>query len=170
MWLLERMILAFLYLDAYAIHATAPEALYYAALLGYECGSQGIDPLVGAVIIYHESGGIEGVINKATGDTGLMQLKPCYQPWTQQELTIPAINIHAGCKALYDWQVKHKKGDNYLAHYAGGTVPHKGAYGFQKWVNKQVKRAEKRWSEVGKTFDALDRAWDRMWEKLKPTT
>jgi soluble lytic murein transglycosylase-like protein len=169
MWLLERTILAALYLDTFAYYSDPVESLYYAALLGYECGSQGIDPLVGAVIIHHESGGDAGVISHAGGtDTGLMQIVPAWQPWTQEELKAPAVNIHAGCKLLSDaWHTYGKGEDGYLAYFAGGGSPNKAAWGFSKWVKRRVKKAEKIWHEVPEFFDGLRELWDEMWEELR---
>lgn len=167
-YLIERVILAWLYLDTYAYYAGPLDSAYYALLLGYECGSQGIDPVVGAAIIHHESGGLPGVISWVGGtDTGLMQIVPEWQPFTQEELKSPAVNIHAGCKALHDWKETYGKGDDYLAHFAGGGHPNKAAYAFQRWVEKRVKKAEKVWQEVPMFFDMLERAWNEVTKRVE---
>lgn len=66
------------------------------------------------------------------------------------ELKDPETNVHVGCWSLKMWKDEWnggsaKKGEKtYLAKYAGGSNPHPRAWGFQKWVQKQVAKTKKR--------------------------
>lgn len=174
---MERFILAWLYIETFAVYADPVESLHYAALATLECGPLGIDPVVAAAIIHHESGGKSEIISLAGDtDTGLMQMVPQWQPYTQEQLKDPAINIKAGCKLLFDaWHTYGKGEAGYLVYFAGGGTPNKAAHWFSKWVKKQVKKAEKIWWQVPAFFGAMEtlfgtveRALGKIGSRFKP--
>lgn len=189
----DNFLMSLLYLLEKSPRVNVFDHLETTILIYYECGLiRNIDPLIGTVIAFHESAGIQDIRAKDTGDTGLMQIKPSYAikpsnfenyvkytklanqatkikdkkeyqaladkyykalykyKFSIEELQQPAINVHMGCWTLYMWKnvwYKNKKDkENYLAKFAGGTNPHKGAFGFQKWVNSQVKKTKARFT------------------------
>jgi soluble lytic murein transglycosylase-like protein len=112
------------------------------------CGyTYDIDPMIGAVIIDHESAGLENAIGPSGDDTGLMQVVPKYQPETQQELLNPWVNIKVGCRILNQWKSSKYTKDHYVAMYACGVGVHRRCVAFQRWVFKQVSKWDKYWKK-----------------------
>lgn len=194
--LIDRFFLAFAYLLTYAPAINPLSSAEYALALTAECGyKHDIDPLIGAIIIQHESGGHEWIVNKVTNDTGLMQIKPAYgfrpdvyeelktllytgdkkamkklhaTKYTPEQLKDPWINIEVGCWTLKKWQTDWSAGkpEEYIAHYADGTKIKKRGYSFSKWVLHRKKKFEKMYRDMGKELDVAVSQFEKMISEL----
>lgn len=173
MELMYQFFLAYTYLLVFAPNVPSFDHFYTATLLTYECGyKNNIDPLLGAIIVQHESGGKKYVVNKEGNDTGLMQIQPpyAYNPsiyakyekgyiagckdatkkikksrYSQDELKQPHINIKLGCWFLAMWKKGKwsKTPEWYIAHYASGSKLKPKGKRFQNWVLKRDKKWKK---------------------------
>ena len=110
----------------------------YSAAIVASAIRHGVDPLVIAAIIWHESKLLADAVGPNGRDAGLMQISPKWVPESKEELLDPIVNIEVGARVLAWWASRPKYQADYVAHYGAGIYLGFRHLTFQAWVHKQA--------------------------------